>query len=1003
MAVIDGSDNAAQEMSLAEARALLDRFEARLTRTYAELRARRQTDVPVFAIEHGLADLELEQLKGALQVVLCRSPGRVTVNGERAPWRCWAAYGAETAFSFSGFNSGAPDPETRNFWGRFIDDLGGQAARWGSSGRPSNGDLFAVYERFQREHGGPASDSRFAQNKRIVGMALANAMLPVDLQRHLIQLITKDRERLTAALLSDGSGWVSLSAVLEAHKGQASSRFDCLLDDLPVAKALLQLLLGLFDSCLPGMNEDLRNRLTRSLSDQERDLLEAVRVYVGDVRRRSAPQGYGPKPPPPPPHDLPPRVGFELEARQEQTGNWLLSLRPFGLQQEDDQLGKALFRVLRWHKIGVGDGRADPVLRAADPLLLPRWRAPVQVWGARWPIIDMRAATLTPRADAREEQARGMITLLGERTRLPTLPLLLRVARDEIARPARSLIEGESYLWIQKGSDPPPGRPWQTAQTATVGVRASNLTVAAGQVEAALAALGAGSALVRAGGRVQLWPAGNAVAAWRPSTGQFTAWLDQTPGELIRFAIRSPVAQSVQLILTVEGEAARELSLNLSAGVVQIVQLDVPLPEGEHQLRVVVGGVDEDVILVRVRARASGRISGAWLVRMLDAEPTLDALLRGDLQLAVYGPKGAPLSLTIHIRSSLARPTLPQVQEDLSLPIAADQVGAALRRLVHRLPLKGLTGREATLKITSEAGEVVSYTLSRADDSARRWVTTRSQWALLDDSADQAVRSVGSLRIVPAEAPWRYTAKMEGGWYSDQGVIFDDALGPLVRLPEKLPPPAVASVFNVDLRMAFQAMRVLEEATAALGDRDDGDAHLLRCLRHWNAGAVVSTLVAPGEGDSLRAGLWSADIPAIEDLGPLRVQVSALVRGERLFVAEPPWVSMARELRTLSVKARRDRLMDQVENLLEHAPGAAHMEALIRIATGDYGAGWTGFQRPGVIEVEELVRRVESERWQRDAAAVVRLLVLELHTLAVAEGEAPAPGALYAGWPWRLT
>ena len=49
MAVIDGSDNAAQEMSLAEASVLLDWFEAKLTRTYAELRARRQTDVPVFA------------------------------------------------------------------------------------------------------------------------------------------------------------------------------------------------------------------------------------------------------------------------------------------------------------------------------------------------------------------------------------------------------------------------------------------------------------------------------------------------------------------------------------------------------------------------------------------------------------------------------------------------------------------------------------------------------------------------------------------------------------------------------------------------------------------------------------------------------------------------------------------------------------------------------------------------------------------------------------------
>lgn len=1001
MAVIDGSDNAAQEMSLAEASALLDRFEARLTRTYAELRARRQTDVPVFAIEHGLADLEREQLRRALSVVMRRSPGRVSISGERDPWRCWAAYGAEVGFQFCGYVGG------RTYWGEFVGGLGGAASGWGREGRPVNEDLSTIYQRFSRLVGGPVPTSRFAAKFRIVAWGISNALLPRDLQRHLVLNLARCGHEVAAALRGRHPERWTVAEVLRARKVETSSRFDSFLEDGLIVDAGVRLLLDPSGPARLGMSDALRTRLTSALSAQDRRQLDNLRAAYTRAGARGqdgrAGSGHvdgreGSGAPAPGP-----RVGFELEARQEQNGGWLLGLRPFGLKQEDDRLGEALFRVLRWHKIGVGDGRADPVLRAADPLLQARWRAPIRTWGSHRPIIDVRAAALTPRADPREVQARDVIRLLGERVGLPRLPLLLRVARDEIARPARTLSEGESYLWVQKGSDPPPGSPWQIAQMATEGVRASHLTVAVGQVEPALAALGAGSALARAGGRVQVCPAGNAVAAWRPSTGQSAAWLDHPPGAPLRLAVRSAVALSVQLILTVEGEAPRELSLTLSAGVVQIVGLDVPLPEGEHRLRVFVGGVDEDEILVRVRARASVRISGAWLVRMLDAEPTLDDLLRGDLQVAVYGPAGTPLSLLVHVKSALARPTLPKVQEDLLLPTTVDQVGAALRMMVHRLPLRGLTAREATLTVASDAGEVVSYTLSRADDSARRWVTTRSQWALLDDSADQEVRSAGALRIVPVEAPWRCTVKSVGGWYSDQGVIFDDSLGSLVRLPGELQPPAVASVSSVDLRVAFQAMRILQEATAAAGHRDDREARLLRCLRHWNVGAVVSALVAPGADDSRRARWWSADATAVDELGPLRVYVSALVRGARLFVAEPPWTRMARDLRPLRGAQRRERLGQQVEDLLQHAPGPAHLETLIRVATGAYAGDLGSYQRSGGIDVAELVQRLQGERWQRDAAAVVRLLVLEVHTLAVAEGEVPTSGALYAGWPWRLT
>ena len=243
-----------------------------------------------------------------------------------------------------------------------------------------------------------------------------------------------------------------------------------------------------------------------------------------------------------------------------------------------------------------------------------------------------------------------------------------------------------------------------------------------------------------------------------------------------------------------------------------------------------------------------------------------------------------------------------------------------------------------------------------------------SRWALVDDSPDAATGSSGTLRIVPAAAPWRLVSAKRGGWYKQQGVIWDASLGALVWLRAALQAPQADEAPCVDLHTASRAMRILEEAAAVLKSRAAAEARRLRRLRHWNVGAMVVALVAPGAEDGLRGAWWSADATAFEELGPLRAQVSALVRSGRLFVAQPPWTQMAQELRDLRGAARSDRLGQQVQDLLGDAPGAAQMETLLCVATGDYGGALGGYRPSGGIDIAELARRVQGERWQRDAA-----------------------------------
>jgi hypothetical protein len=287
---------------------MLAELQQQLQERFAELAAqRRELKYPVYAIEHGFDELTLRNVKVAAHNYL-----RWSVPSSDH-WLVWVMLAAEIGYTYSG----------DEFWGPFETEPG----QWSSIERRRT--LRSFYEKFGVLYGGPKPVGLWADHFNIISWPVANAILPLYLQRSFARHLYDLRYALAHRVANDGPGVGRF--LLEEYEDGPSRRFR---DFLQQTDLTTQIVFALRDEHLEGSVARIDpNTLARIVGDLERHSLE--RSYLRDTRKvletssiRFAPNlqaGGGVQSETTRPKQVPSRT--LLVARRQSDGSFMLGFR----------------------------------------------------------------------------------------------------------------------------------------------------------------------------------------------------------------------------------------------------------------------------------------------------------------------------------------------------------------------------------------------------------------------------------------------------------------------------------------------------------------------------------------------------------------------------------------------------------------------------------------------------------------------------------------------------
>ena len=146
---------------------LLDKWQDRMEQHFSALaELRLPTGLPLFALEHGLSNSELDEICGQLRLCL--------KNGQRlAPhWLLWTIYAAERGYTYEG----------DEYWQSFEDITPG----WDSTDRYR---VSAWFSKFQRIYNGVVPSGPWAEHFSIIAWPITHAVLPRYLQQQFARAL----------------------------------------------------------------------------------------------------------------------------------------------------------------------------------------------------------------------------------------------------------------------------------------------------------------------------------------------------------------------------------------------------------------------------------------------------------------------------------------------------------------------------------------------------------------------------------------------------------------------------------------------------------------------------------------------------------------------------------------------------------------------------------------------------------------------------------------------
>ncbi|KGO35176.1 MAG: hypothetical protein WBN83_08250 [Desulfoprunum sp.] len=611
--------------------------------------ARDRKDIPVFALEHGLAQAELLALQTTLRAhIQVSAPNRYHQL-------VWVVYAAEIGYGYAG----------NEFWQTFEDKTPG----WRLNG--SRNWIRDAFVAFQRKFAGAKPSGPWAEQFSIIAWPITHAILPCDLQQQLARILYELRHSFSAELFEEPQ---RLGDFIAARSWHTSARFQ----NLVQAPALVgQIAAALLLQGKEGFKTLLHPETLKRIGDdvdrerRGRDWLRGAR-RAADERASIRGLTIG-------------RSTVTLQSRDEARAEVerlgiepRLVLRPIGdsrweVSLEIPDLSHLLFRFPQVREV-LTESRCTVAGAAGRPLARGRClHGPQRVALSRWPRVD-DVLLKFERADPHLEYL-----LRAECMLRPGSSWLFKIASDGQAYESRGMRVRADTKYLLLSSEPfsrssltPP------VELTCQGINAVLLDVPASltsEWEQALKQLQVSQAK-----SIEVWPAGLAAVAWDgEGHGEWLA--SETP----TLGIRSDHAIDELTIAMKDGPSLSLTLTDTPPGEPIFIELP-PLPVGLHKFSVaarsgstadseVIGDLDVIMRVREARPWSPGATAHGPLEVELDpAAPSLEQLWEGKAAVFVRGPAGRQVKCRVQMFASAGKePLFERALPPFTLPIMNDE------------------------------------------------------------------------------------------------------------------------------------------------------------------------------------------------------------------------------------------------------------------------------------------------------------------------------------------
>jgi len=797
----------------------LKEWQERMETHFAQLAsARSQSGFPLFALEHGLTEDEVEEIGG---LVRSRLAGDLWLASH---WLVWVVYATELGYDYYG----------DEYWPSFEE----RTPQWRERG--SRNQLRTWFSKFQTTYHGVKPSGQWADWFSIIAWPITHAILPKYLQGQFAKTLYDLRYRL--ARLEDLSSSV-VGQFLAANAWEASSRFREFLQQEELAGRIVLALLS--DREVEGQSPIYPPTLQRLVSDLEqvqnaREWLKETRRFVAD-RLKGAGRGPG---------------GTSTGRQGQHSGGKDDARAPLGIRPTLmlRRSGTSTWSVVIDIPSFAGVARLYPELRA----FLTRTRCKVAGTGDTWlPTgwllsgAQRRVLKSWPGAGAPlvnfERSNEILDHLIDSETRLSAGPIwLCRIGADGLAREitGRIVRPGRKYILLSEAALPS-GQPL----LAPCSLDCDGINVSVLSMPDTLSSDNM-SWLQRSGLQVartiRIWPAGLPGRGW-DGEGH-SEWLT-TEAPCFGIVHDYPLdAYSLRL-----NNGAETLIETCSVGSPVFVKIP-PLPAGRHTLSVKArrgyrasaipsSPAAEGIVTLEVREPEPwipGTTSHAGLAISLDPhDPSLDTFWEGDVGVSILGPAGHHVTCAISLATANGMELLSEQIGIFDLPVTAAEWLTRFSQFVKHEGRALAFLEAASGRFLIKADELGEYALRlERDVKPVRWVCRSinrlTTIRLIDDTGrdDAATCRFFSLRR-PAESMSLGAENVLTGFQvPTPGGLFEAQHGEFLD----------TMIVSTQIEGGFQGLVIEPD----LHDLDGGTIqirHILDLLRLWNEARLLGPLV----------------------------------------------------------------------------------------------------------------------------------------------------------------
>ena len=687
---------------------------------------RENSDFPVFVIEHGLCEEELEKLQSALRSH-CKSHSPRTSD-----WLLWVIYATEVGYDYTG----------DEYWTSFEEQTPG----WEYSYRYK---IKSWFEKFHANYNGVKPSGPWAEHFTIIAWPITHAILPVYLQHQFAKLLYDLRYHLLRIENLDAR---TIGRQLAANVYMPTSRFRVFLQQEEmigrIALALLEEKIS--EDISEGRHLINPPTLKRIIADldkvhESRVWLKETRQIVDDrfkgIGPGTGPRGYSiPRPSPPDTSRL--AVRPKMLLRHTGGGNWdvLLDVPSFRSLSMRNKDVRSFLERTRFH------------LNGGDEMKPGYW---LMSYRGRKGILQSWPDTTQPLIQF-EHPPPVINNLLITECRLDSGPTwLFRISPDGTAREIKGRIVRPDSAYIVVTNTFSSQQAHECISSCNLncrGVTSFRLKIPS-QVSTEFTAW-LKDLRLEVARTIRVWPAGLPGRGWDGEGSSEWLTTEQPcfgishdhPVDAYKFRLNDGSETVIQT-----GGTGRTIFVQLT-----------PLPVGIHTLNVKAhrnhsldifasSSPAEGFVQLSVREPepwTSGIASHSGLIVTIDpSEPDLDNFWQNNTSLSVIGPEGYTVTLTIKLETANDKTLLKETVGTLNLPIKPEKWRRKFEKFQRDNENKLTWGYlEATTGKLTIDGETLGthYIVFERPTRPLRWLTRRTDEnivvKLLDDTGRKGIQ-----------------------------------------------------------------------------------------------------------------------------------------------------------------------------------------------------------------------------------------------------------------------